>query len=126
MLADRRSHFVSPESSPHSPDIADVAASRADLQIVSWLLGAVFLGVIAMLSLPAARGDSAAFGWMPLWLVGMPLASLATLLLVRGIGSRVRTHAAGATSGVRRRPRTHVQARRRRMPAPPQRWPQAA
>lgn len=126
MLANRRSHFVSPESSPHSPDIADVTASRVDPQIVSWLLGAVFLGVIAMLSLPAARGDSAALGWMPLWLVGMPLVSLATLLLVRAPGSRARAHAAGAASGARRRPRTHVQARRRRMPAPQQRWPQAA
>lgn len=126
MLANRRSHFVSPEASPYSPDIADVAASRVDPQIVSWLLGAVFLGVIAMLSLPAARGDSAALGWMPLWLVGMPLVSLATLLLVRAAGSRARAHAAGAASGARRRSRTHVQARRRRMPAPQQRWPQAA
>lgn len=126
MLANRRSHFVSPESSPHAPDIADVTASRVDPRLVSWLFGAVFLGVIAMLSLPAARGDSVAFGWMPLWLVGMPLVSLVTLLLVRGAGSRAQAHAAGATSGARRRPRTHVQARRRRMPAPQRRWPQAA
>lgn len=126
MLANRRSQFVSPASSPHSPGIADVTVFRVDPQIVSWLLGAVFLGVIAMLSLPAARGDSVALGWMPLWLVGMPLVSLATLLLVRVAGSRAQARAAIATSGARRRSRPHVQARRRRVPAPQQRWPQAA
>lgn len=126
MLAHRRSHFVSPESSPYLPGISDVTASRIDPQIVSWLVGAVFLGLIAMLSLPAARGDSATFGWMPLWLVGMPLVSLVTLLLVRAIGSRVQARAAVAISGTGRRPRMQAQARRRRMPAPQQRWPQAA
>jgi hypothetical protein len=32
-------------------------------------------GVLAVLLLPAARGTSAWLGWMPLWLVAMPLAS---------------------------------------------------
>ena len=41
------------------------------------LLGALFLGAIAMLSLSPARGASAALGWMPLWLLGLPAAGTA-------------------------------------------------
>ena len=33
------------------------------------------LAVAAMLSLPAARGYSVDFGWIPLWLAGLPLAA---------------------------------------------------
>ena len=35
----------------------------------------VILGALAVLLIPAARGSSALFGWLPLWLVGMPLAA---------------------------------------------------
>src|SRR3546814_16039274 len=59
------------------------AGNSAMPPLATWLLGALFLGVVAMLSLPAARADSAAFGWMPLWLLGMPLASLAALAAAR-------------------------------------------
>ena len=33
----------------------------------------VILGALAVLLIPAARGSSALLGWLPLWLVGMPL-----------------------------------------------------
>jgi|HigsolmetaAR204D_1030405.scaffolds.fasta_scaffold00999_2 hypothetical protein len=46
------------------------------------LLGLLFLGAVAMLSFPAARG-AGPLGWMPLWLVGMPLASLAAACALR-------------------------------------------
>ena len=36
---------------------------------------AVILGTLAILFIPAARGGSEWFGWLPLWLVGMPLAA---------------------------------------------------
>lgn len=36
---------------------------------------AVILGTLAVLLLPAARGSSEWMGWLPLWLVGMPLAA---------------------------------------------------
>ncbi len=39
------------------------------------LLGAVALALVAMLSLPAARGVSDAFGWMPFWLLALPLSA---------------------------------------------------
>lgn len=35
----------------------------------------VILGTLAVLLMPAARGSSALIGWLPLWLMGMPLAA---------------------------------------------------
>ena len=35
----------------------------------------VAIGVVAVLALPAARGHSAWLGSLPMWLLGMPLAS---------------------------------------------------
>lgn len=32
-------------------------------------------GLLAVLLLPAARGHSAWLGWLPLWLLGMPLSA---------------------------------------------------
>ena len=33
------------------------------------------LGTLAVVLIPAARGNNAWFGWLPLWLVGLPLAA---------------------------------------------------
>ena len=41
----------------------------------SALRQAVILGTLAVLLIPAARGNSEWLGWLPLWLVGMPLAA---------------------------------------------------
>ena len=41
----------------------------------STLRQAVILGTLAILLVPAARGSSEWLGWLPLWLVGMPLAA---------------------------------------------------
>ena len=41
----------------------------------SALRHAVILGTLAVLLIPAARGSSDWLGWLPLWLVGMPLAA---------------------------------------------------
>jgi hypothetical protein len=35
----------------------------------------VIVGTLAVLLVPAARGSSEWLGWLPLWLVGMPLAA---------------------------------------------------
>lgn len=56
-------------------------AVRPDPRLVQCLVGALFLGLVAMLSLPSARGDNAGFGMVPLWLLGMPLAALLALYL---------------------------------------------
>ena len=47
--------------------------NREDLD--SALRQAVILGTVAVLLIPAARGSSDWLGWLPLWLVGMPLAA---------------------------------------------------
>ena len=47
--------------------------TREDLDAL--LRQAVALGALAVLLIPAARGSSEWFGWLPLWLVGMPLAA---------------------------------------------------
>jgi|GEM_PF-595105 len=79
------------------------------------LLCALFLGAIAMLSLPAARGASATLGWMPLWLIGLPAASLATAFALRL--SR-RGFAQTPSSAMHRRRPAAVVAMRRRSGAP--------
>lgn len=35
----------------------------------------VILGALVVLLVPAARGSNAWLGWLPLWLLGMPLAA---------------------------------------------------
>jgi hypothetical protein len=44
-------------------------------QLDAFLRHAVILGTLAVLLIPAARGSSEWLGWLPLWLVGMPLAA---------------------------------------------------
>lgn len=44
-------------------------------QLDAILRHAVILGTVAVLLVPAARGSSEWLGWLPLWLVGMPLAA---------------------------------------------------
>lgn len=94
------------------------------------VLQAVMAGMAAVVLLPFAQADTASFGWLPLWLVGLPIASWMALSGVR----RLEAHAdagpaqpaalsAEAVARARRR-RSGAQARRRvaaRMPALPQR-----
>ena len=47
--------------------------TRQDLDAI--LRHAVILGTLAILFIPAARGSTQWLGWLPLWLVGMPLAA---------------------------------------------------
>ena len=80
----------------------------------------VLIGVVAVLLLPAARGHNAWLGWMPLWLLGMPLTAWWALHRFR----LPRRTLPPALRARRRRPR--VQARRRTLPGRPGRLPQAA
>lgn len=52
------------------------------------LLGAVALALVAMLSLPAARGVSEALGWLPFWLLALPLSAWAVARALRHHGQR--------------------------------------
>ena len=67
---------------------------------------AVILGTLAVLLIPAARGSSAWFGWLPLWLVGMPLAAWWSL----------RGFPLPAATSLRLPRRRRAQARRRAQP----------
>lgn len=63
--------------------------SRPSLPMIEQVLWSLlFLGVVAMLSLPEARSSSVALGWMPLWLAGLPAAALATSVLLRWVHAR--------------------------------------
>ena len=46
-----------------------------DPRLERYLRTAVILGALAVLLLPAARGRSDWLGFLPLWLLGMPLAA---------------------------------------------------
>ena len=70
---------------------------------------AVAIGTALVLLLPAARGFSPTFGWMPLWLVAMPLAAWWALHRFR-----LPAREAEDAASVRTRRRSGAQARRRR------------
>lgn len=107
---------------PHAPHCDDTT----DRLLRQALVGLAFLGAIVLLSLPAARGAATPVGWMPLWLLGMPLASLLALHLrdLAGRPGRLRA-AAPSPAAPRARPRP-IQARRRGRPGPRVRLPAAA
>jgi hypothetical protein len=70
---------------------------------------AVAIGAVVVALLPAARGFSPTFGWMPLWLVAMPLCAWWALHRFR-LPSREPEE----VTAVRARRRAGAQARRRR------------
>lgn len=47
------------------------------------LLGAAALALVALLSLPAARGVSDTFGWLPFWMLALPLSAWAMARALR-------------------------------------------
>jgi hypothetical protein len=46
-----------------------------DPRLERMLRRSVMLGLCVVLLLPAARGSSVWLGWLPLWLLGMPLSA---------------------------------------------------
>lgn len=52
------------------------------------LLAAVALALVAMLSLPAMRSVSESFGWVPFWLMTLPLTAWAVARALRHRGQR--------------------------------------
>ncbi|MDR1075703.1 MAG: hypothetical protein LBL59_05235 [Xanthomonadaceae bacterium] len=49
--------------------------TRAHSLLEPGVAGMAALGMLLVLLVPSARGHSLWFGWLPLWLVGMPLAA---------------------------------------------------
>lgn len=92
--------------------------SVVDPRLERGLRRMVCIGLVLVLALPAARGYSQWLGWMPLWLLGMPLAAWWGLHRFRLPPRRPASRAPRL-----RQRRTGPQARRRRGP---QRLPRAA
>ncbi len=90
----------------------DATAITPDPRLDLWLRRSVWMGCALLLLLPAARGHSQWLGWLPLWLLGMPLAAWWALHRFRlPRWSRGRLDELGY-----RRRRRGVQARRRSQP----------
>ena len=83
----------------------------ADRSLRAILGHALAIGVTLVVLLPAARGMHELIGWLPLWLLGMPLSALATLHLRRKRQDAVSSRRRGALSAVRSRPATVRPAR---------------
>ncbi|WP_293979983.1 hypothetical protein [Stenotrophomonas sp.] len=90
-------------SSPRSAD-------RPDPRVLRCVRQAALAGVALVLVWPAARGHSEWIGWLPMWLVGMPLMAWWSL-------HRFRLPLAGLLTRTGRR-RRGPQARRRVRPMP--------
>lgn len=94
-------------------------APAVDPRLNAALRQIVLIGLAAVLAIPAARGYSAWLGWMPLYLLAMPLTAWWAL-------HRFRLPRSADTAPRRTRRRPHAQARRRAFRTGPQRLPQAA
>lgn len=70
------SHAVSPFPARHARGDAPDWAGRM-------VLALAFLAMVAMLSLPQARTASPTFGWLPMWLAGLPAAAGLALAAAR-------------------------------------------
>jgi hypothetical protein len=85
-------------------------------------------GIALVATVPAARGFSDLFGWMPLWLVGMPASAclVAYLQRARALASAPEQERASASRHAVLRPPWPVAAAMRAVcrgaPAPPDLW----
>lgn len=97
--------------------------NRTDIDpgLESLLRHAVAIGAAIVVLLPAARGFSSTFGWMPLWLLAMPLSAWWALHRFR---LPVREDA--QAPALRQRRRVGAQAHRRRPSVLRRRHSQAA
>ena len=96
-----------------------VPTSAIDPQLQRALIATLMVGLALVLLIPAARSHSDWFGWIPLWLVGMPAVALWA-----SHRFRLPLHRAAITVVSPRRRRTGAQARRALSAAP--RWTRAA
>jgi hypothetical protein len=87
---------------------SEPAADPVDPRIEGVLRYAIAIGATLLLLVPAARGSSEALGWLPLWLLAMPLSAWWALHRFRLPAASAERRAPAA-----RRRRTGPQARRR-------------
>jgi len=90
------------------------ATATPDPRLDLWLRRCVWLGC-ALLLVPAMRGHSQWLGWLPLWVLGMPLAAWWGLHRFR-LPGWVGMPGGQSNQPATRRRRRGVQARRRGQP----------
>lgn len=95
-------------SKPSAPSYRRKQESNPDPRVLRCVRQVALAGMALVLVWPAARGHSIWIGWLPLWLVGMPLASWWALY-----GFRLPAAWRNRKAGQRRR---GPQARRARRP----------
>lgn len=88
--------------------MTSIAPCDTDPRVDAVARYAVAIGVVLVLLLPAARGFSETFGWLPLWLLAMPLTAWWALHRFH-----LPQHSAQARSEPRHRHLPGAQARRR-------------
>jgi len=98
-------------------------AEPIDPRLEDVLRYAISIGATLLLLVPAARGSSETFGWLPLWLLVMPLSAWC---VVHRFRLRAATATADRRSHTARRHRSGPQARRRARPLPRPALPKAA
>ena len=116
MTQSRRDIVLSPIApSPVAPSPID--RTPVDPTLEGLLRHAIAIGTVLVVLLPAARGISDTFGWLPLWLLAMPLSAWWALHRFRLPGSRLSEKAQPRAVVPSRRRRPGTQARRRAMPS---------
>ena len=65
------------------PHRREPAPARTLSAIEQALIGALALGLVAMLSFPAARAADGTVGWLPFWLVALPSSAWFTARWLR-------------------------------------------
>ncbi|MBN5021089.1 hypothetical protein JY437_08020 [Stenotrophomonas maltophilia] len=99
------------------PAAERVSVERALPHLLRTVQQLALAGVALVLVWPAARGSNAWLGWLPMWLVGMPLVAwwallrfplprLSWLRLARRTGGQARRRSGGAVRGRRGSPTT--------------------
>ncbi|ALA87962.1 hypothetical protein ACNPM2_05405 [Stenotrophomonas geniculata] len=94
------------------PATERVIIERADPRLLRSVQQVALAGLALVLVWPAARGSNAWLGWLPMWLVGMPLVAwwallrfplpgLSWLRLARRTGGQARRRTGGTTRGRR-------------------------
>ena len=69
---------------PHRRELTSAPAPARTLSAIEQaLIGALALGLVAMLSFPAARAADAAVGWLPFWLIALPSSAWLTARWLR-------------------------------------------
>ncbi len=92
-----------PASRPAQPALAMVEQA---------MLGLAVLALVALVSLPAAHGASATFGWLPFWLLALPLSAWTTARLLRLHATVGPTQAQATVHVLAMRPRTQARTTR--------------